>query len=203
MHFEVAKNINDLLKSRNLTQVWLSEKLGVSQSAVSKWLSANKKTNNNIPVDKVIEISKLFDVSTELLLGIDVKRVTKNVPLIGKASCGIPKEYDLNGYESVPVEDSIYRNGMYAVIADGDSMSPKINDGDILYCCPNSQIDSNNIVHYFVNGNSGIKRYKINEAGTIITLVPVNSEYDIITIHCDENVDIMMSKVVARIDKNF
>ncbi|MFY4785983.1 S24 family peptidase, partial [Aliarcobacter butzleri] len=88
----------------------------------------------------------------------------------------IPKEYDLNGYDPIPVPIDIYREGMYCVVADGDSMSPKINNGDIVYCDPQKQIDSGNIVHYWIDGESGIKRYKINEAGTIITLIPINTE---------------------------
>jgi len=92
---------------------------------------------------------------------------------------------------------------MYAVEAEGDSMSPKINDGDIVYCCANQIIDSGKIVHYSLNGESGIKRYKINETGTIISLIPINSDYEIISLHCNDTFDLRMARVVGKIDKDF
>jgi len=65
-------------------------------------------------------------------------------------------------------------------------------------------VDSGKIVHYWLDGESGIKRYKINEAQTIISLIPINTEeYEIITIHCDEKHELHMAKVVGKIDKDF
>ena len=92
---------------------------------------------------------------------------------------------------------------MYAVRAEGDSMSPKINNNSLVYCRTNMQIDSGNIVHYSINGESGIKKYKINEKRDIISLIPINSDFDIITVHADDGVNLKMSKVVGVVDTEF
>lgn len=159
----------------------------------------------DFPLDYLQKAAEFFNTDINTLLNTDFQKEIKTsvIPLIGKASCGKPNEYDLNGYEPIPIPNDLYKSGMYAVEADGNSMSPKINDGDIVYCCPGSQIESGMIVHYGIDGESGIKRYKINEAGTIITLIPINTEYDIITIHCDDHIDLQMARVVGRIDKDF
>jgi SOS-response transcriptional repressor LexA len=204
MSIETAKIINNLLEVQEKKQKDLINYLNKVQSTVAKWLSENKETNRDIPYDLLIEISTYFNVSTDILLGKENKLVDNfHIPLIGKASCGKPKDYELNGYETVPIPKEIYKVGMYAIEAEGQSMSPKINENDIVYCNPSLHVDCGNIVHYNLDGESGIKKYKINEAGTIISLIPINSEYEIIVIHFDENRDLRMSKVVGKIDKDF
>lgn len=183
-------------KKLNMSQDDLANKLEVSRVAIS-----NYETDKNTPTyENIKKLSKILQTD----LGSLKKDVnTKYVPLIGKASCGKPNDYELDDYEQITVPSDMYRSGMYAVQADGDSMSPKINDGDILYCCPDLQVDSGKIVHYSLNGESGVKRYKINESGTIISLIPINPKYDIIAIHSEDNVDLQMARVVGKIDKDF
>lgn len=82
-------------------------------------------------------------------------------------------------------------------------MSPKINNGSIVYCNVNRHIDNGSIVHYSLDGESGIKRYKMNERGDIISLVPINSDFDIITVHADDGMELKMARVVGVVDTDF
>lgn len=193
-----GKNIKNILKDKKIKQKEFANLIEETEVNVTRWLNESR----GIPENKYPKIAKVLNISIDEILGHSIIQ-TKVIPLIGKSSCGKPQNYDLNGYEPIPVPVDMYRTGMYAIEADGDSMSPKINHNDIVYCDPNRQIDNGNIVHYCIDDESGIKRYKMNEAGTIISLVPINSDYDIITIHCDENVDLRMARVVGKIDKDF
>jgi SOS-response transcriptional repressor LexA len=186
------------MNKAGLTNIKLSEILSEKYSFnISKESIQKYRKGTRTPEPQFIYfVSKILNVSGNYLLGME----EKVIPLIGKASCGIPKEYDLNGYEPIPVPSKIYKNGMYAVEADGDSMKTKINHGDILYCDPNARIDIGNIVHYFYEGESGIKRYKENEKGDTILLVPENNDYDIIIIKKDNEKDLVMVRVVKRIE---
>lgn len=198
---DLIDRINFFKNEKNIKQNKIAEAIGIPESTVSNIL--NRKGGRKFSPEQVAKLAKFFNVSTDYLYGLEEDIKQKIIPLIGKSSCGKPRDYDLNGYEPVPVPLDIYSVGMYAVEAVGDSMIPKINDGDIVYCQPNQIIDNGRIVHYWLDGKSGIKKYKINEAGTIISLLPINSDYDIITIHCDERHDLRMAKVVGRIDKDF
>lgn len=198
---DLIDKITILLKGKDYTQKGLAAFIGLTPSNLNTLLK--RKENRKFSAEHIPLIATYFKVSVEELLGTKKTIDTKVIPLIGKASCGKPQNYNLNDYEQIPIPVSMYRNGMYAVEGDGDSMSPKINDGDIAFCDSNRQIDNGNIVHYWIDGESGIKKYKINEAGTIISLIPINSEYDIITIHCDENINLKMAKVVGSLDRNF
>jgi len=185
-------------KKAGMSQTDLASKLDVNRVSISNY-EQNKNEPTFANVKKIISILKLPDD----YFGVKETTKIRTIPLIGLASCGIPQEYDLNGHDPIPISEDIYEEGMYAVRAEGNSMSPKINDGAIVYCNINRQIDNGNIVHYSINGESGIKRYKINERGDIISLVPINSNYDIITIHADDNVDLKMARVVGSVDMDY
>ncbi len=193
---EFGEKLKKARKQQKLSQQELANLLEVSRVAITNYeLGRNNPSFENI--SKLSKILKTDLTSDKSFVEINL------VPLIGKSSCGTPKEYELNGYESIPIPSPMYREGMYAIEADGDSMSPKINHGDIVFCNPNQIIDNGKIVHYSLNGESGIKKYKINETGTIISLIPINSDYDVISIHCDDSVDLKMAKVVGKIDNDF
>lgn len=193
---EFGEKLKAARKKQKLSQQQLADMMEVTRVAITNY----ELGRNNPSFENVAKLSQILKTD---LTSSTKPLETKVIPLIGKSSCGIPKDYDLNGYDPVPVPTEIYKDGMYALEADGESMSPKINHGDIVFCNIHRQIDNGNIVHYWLNGESGIKRYKINEAGTIISLIPINTDYDVITIHCDENVDLRMARVVGRIDKDF
>lgn len=195
-----ANNLRKIMNQKKLTGEKLGELVGVTKATAIHWSNGTRFPKE----DKIREIVKVLNVKYDDLFVSGDEIETKVIPLIGKSSCGIPKDYNLNGYDPIPVPSDMYKTGMYAVEADGNSMQPKINDGDIVYCVPNQVIDSGKIVHYWLDGESGIKRYKINEAGTIISLIPLNTEeYDVITIHCDDPVELKMALVVGKIDKDF
>lgn len=198
---DLIDNINLLIEQNKTKQIELANAIELPASTLSNVL--NRKGGRKFSPEQVALIAKFFKVTTDFLYGFETNIKQKTIPLIGKSSCGKPRDYDLNGYEPIPVPLDMYKSGMYAVEADGDSMSPKINDGDIVYCCPNQLINNGKIVHYWLDGESGIKKYKINEAGTIISLIPINSEHDIITIHHDERHELIMAKVVGKIDRDF
>lgn len=62
--------IKKLRTAHNLSQVQLSEKLGVSKQTVSNW-----ENNNILPsVDMLIRISRFFSVSTDFLLELDTRQ---------------------------------------------------------------------------------------------------------------------------------
>lgn len=64
MKSNVAKNISELRKSHNLTQIELSQKLNYSDKAVSKWERAESLPD----VTVLKEIANLFSVSVDYLL---------------------------------------------------------------------------------------------------------------------------------------
>lgn len=64
MIMKVSEKIVALRKSKNLSQIQLAEKLGVSRQAISKW-----ESGGTLPgIDSIIEISNFFNITIDSLL---------------------------------------------------------------------------------------------------------------------------------------
>ncbi len=67
----IGTKIADLRNKSKLSQDELATKLSVSKATVAKW-----ETNKSTPdVNRVVEIAKIFNVSTDYLLGNEVKEI--------------------------------------------------------------------------------------------------------------------------------
>lgn len=65
------ERIKILRMARNLSQVELAKKLNVSKQSVSNW-----ENDNILPsIEMLMEIARLFSVSTDYLLGLDDRKV--------------------------------------------------------------------------------------------------------------------------------
>ena len=73
---QVGINISKMRKSKGLTQMELADKLGISFQAVSNW-----ERGISMPdISKLGELSALFDVSTDEILGSGrISEIAKNL----------------------------------------------------------------------------------------------------------------------------
>jgi len=143
----------------------------------------------NIPNELLKKVANHFNVSLLYLLGEEIP-LTHYLPIIGSASCGVPTNHFYGeDLEMFPVSSELYREGRYLVRAEGDSMLPKIKNGDLVLCDKNAQVDNGNIIHYTINGeNSGIKRVIFDENGKLTMLMPLNTDYPPIVIKDSDEV---------------
>lgn len=73
MNNNLSENLKKIRKDNNLSQEQLAEKLGVSRQAISKWESGQAYPE----MDKIIQLSKMFDLNIDDLLNNDVREVKK------------------------------------------------------------------------------------------------------------------------------
>ena len=67
MIISISERIKELREKQNLTQSGLAKKLNITRSAVNAW-----KMGISVPnVEKLVELSSLFNVSVDYLLGIN------------------------------------------------------------------------------------------------------------------------------------
>lgn len=93
----LAEKIIILRKKQGLSQEDLADKLGVSRQSVSKW-----ESGQSIPeIDKIVVMSKLFDVSTDVLLKdeLDINENGKAYEFTTKSNdeLSYENEYDKSG----------------------------------------------------------------------------------------------------------
>lgn len=134
----MARNIRYYLQINGLTQTDICKALGIKAPTFSDWVNA--KTYPRI--DKIEMMSNYFGISKSDLVedhsivqrdiptGFEPLPKMKRVPLIGEIACGQPitAEENLEGYVAVPDE----WRADFTLTCRGDSMEPRIQNGDIV-----------------------------------------------------------------------
>lgn len=163
-------------KEKGLTQEELGKMLGVNRAAVNKWETGRVQ---NIKRSKLLLLSQILDISiTELVSAEPDKKSTTRIPVLGRVAAGIPIEQitDIMGYEEIPsglTESADY----FALQIKGESMYPRIFDGDIVIVRKQESAENGDIVIASVgNDDATCKRFRKTESG--IMLIPLNSNYD-------------------------
>ncbi|WP_210327338.1 XRE family transcriptional regulator [Bartonella apihabitans] len=130
-------------KKAHLTQQDLASRLNVTKAAVSSW------EHGTVPrQDKIADIAKATNVSLEwLLLGnknageydsqqISDRPAIKLIPIYGQAVAGINGEFAFDDKKlfEVPCPPCLLNvDNAYGVEVAGDTMSPRYEDGEIVY----------------------------------------------------------------------
>ncbi|WP_418186760.1 S24 family peptidase [Aliarcobacter lanthieri] len=180
------------------TKAELARHLDVTPQSFSNWFS-----RNNIPEKYVIDLASFFtkklnkNISETYLLNSRVnEKPVQYVPIIGTASCG---GCDINHLQES--DKKAYYNGdfwkptLYCVIANGDSMSPEIDDGDEVIIDPDVKCQHGDMVYYKIDEESAIKVLVIDKEAHIMQFVPYNSneKFKTKTIRLDD--DELISKL--------
>lgn len=101
------------------------------------------------------------------------------LPLLGSAPCGAPFIVEENYERLIPVPLRLIgrniKKKLYIVKAVGDSMSPKIEDGDLVIFEPNPSPENGSIVVARTEEGVTIKRFK--DLGSQLVLEPVNEKF--------------------------
>ena len=88
----------------------------------------------------------------------------------------------------------------FALRVEGDSMSPRFLEGDIIIVDPSLACENGDFCIAWLNGEVTFKKLRKNEKE--IRLIPLNEKYPEIVIHMDKPVDFrIIGKVVDMIPK--
>ena len=176
--------IGEMIKKRR-------EQLGMSQDELAKKLGYKSRSSINkmelglqdVPQRKVKDFAKVLSVSIGYLLEDDQKQINDNlIPIYSALSCGTGTWVDEipDDYVSVP-ESMRFSGRAFANFADGDSMAPKIRNGDLLIFQETPRIPSGSVGSFSLNGAYYCKRLKHLPDGSY-WLFSDNPEYDPIPI---------------------
>lgn len=96
------------------------------------------------------------------------------IPLyLTPSAAGFSAPLENEQFEMIPVDDSVPRDADFAVRIQGNSMSPYINDGDIVYAKKTSELSVGDVGIFCVNGAMYCKQYYVDNEGNL-TLVSAN-----------------------------
>ena len=183
-------NTGDLIKKlrtdNGMTLEELGDKVGVGKSTVHKWengMIANMKR------DKIAKIAKVFGVSPSYLLGWDnnvspitngtkQKRPGISINVLGRVAAGVPIEAIEDVIDTEEISDEMASGGyFFGLQIHGDSMEPKMSEGDVVIVRQQNDAESGEIVIAMVNGDEATcKRLRKYDGG--IMLLSNNPKYE-------------------------
>lgn len=151
----------------------LSRATGYRDGKVSAWYNGQYRPN----AEGMAKIAKALGVTVDYLLGKEDVPVSKltlpqlhEIPVIGKVAAGVPIEAQEDIIGTVATDKNVF-----ALRISGDSMSPRIMDGDIVLVHQQESAEDGDIVIALIEGEATCKVLKKNAYG--VTLVPFNAAY--------------------------
>lgn len=192
---EFIDRINELCKERKISKRQLEREAGIGTGSSSKWKTF---TPNNTTMTK---LANYFDVSISYLMGEsdyrteddaiwdsrynsdeladEAKRIEKGcrIPVLGKVVAGIPIEAieEVLDWEEIPYR--LAKTGeFFGLQVKGDSMSPRIQEGDVLIVKQQDDAETGDIVIAQVNGDSACVK-RLLKQGDGIVLQSFNPTY--------------------------
>ena len=171
----MSKNLKKYLKLYNVSRTQLSESLDISYSTISDWVNGNAYPR----IDKIEMMANYFGINKSDLVEENYNNETSalRIPVLGSVAAGIPitAVEDILDYEEVPI--SWQNQGeFFGLKIKGDSMEPKIDDGDVVIVSQQSDANSGDTVIALVNGDDATcKRLEKTDNG--IMLVSTNAKY--------------------------
>ena len=189
-----ADRLRDARKAKRYSQTEVSRMLGVTQQAVGKW-----ETGRSTPDPQTVaRLAEILDTTADALLGLQqaptaapavgrnaFSRYTESlVPVVGTVRAGygaLAFEEDYGSeYASVKDPDSYF----YLVVR-GDSMEPRIQDGDLALVHRQPVLDSGDLgVLIYGDGEGTLKRYV--RRGNAVVLQPFNPDYEELVLRGEE-----------------
>lgn len=167
--------IKELRLSKNLTQADLAELCSVHQTAVSQW----EKGRTAPDTESLKKLSEIFGVSVDKLIGAPEKKKGVKIPVLGYVRAGIPVEAveEILDYEEISPETAA-TGEFFALKIKGDSMEPRICEGDVVIVRKQNDVDSGDIAVVLVNSMDATVK-KVIKKDTSLSLVPFNTNYDV------------------------
>lgn len=198
----LGKNIRYLRKKRNLSQEDLALRMGYkSFTTIQKWETGSSEP----PFKQLHLLSEIFNVDMNMLATVDIEAdgfkippTPHSIPVLGRVAAGIPLEAceDILGWEEIPEE--MAKSGEYfALQIKGDSMTPRICEGDVIIVRKQSAIESGEVAVVLINGSDAVVK-KVKFTSTGIMLISYNNQYDPM-IYTNEEISSLPISIIGKV----
>lgn len=178
-----ADRLKKLFESRGLSYAQLEEVTGIPKSVLQRYASGETK---KIPIDAIEAIASKLNASPAYLTGWDddqkvtflSKDYIRQIPVYESASAGFGVVANPTVLEYIPIyiKCKDEADNTLCITVSGDSMYPKIEDGDIIQVRKQTSVDSGSIAVVLLNGEEAlVKRVVYDDEH--IELQSINPEY--------------------------
>lgn len=172
----MAKNIKRHMATRGIRPTDICGTLKIPMPTFSDWINA--KTYPRI--DKIELMANYFGIEKSDLVEDKNERTKRGVIInvLGRVAAGIPIEAIEDIIDTEEISEELARTGKYfGLLIHGNSMQPRICEGDVVIVRQQDDAETGDIVIAMVNGDDATcKRLKKYHDG--IELIPNNPAYE-------------------------
>ena len=172
------ERLNEAMNKANINATELCRRTGIPKSAVSQY----RKGMFTPKSERIALLAKALNVTEAWLMGYDVGTPIDyissiNAPLYASVSAGFGRtdEEYIGTFPCVVTNQDEARNTLCAIVS-GDSMSPKIENGDIIQIRKQSSVDSGDLAVVLIEGTEHFVK-KVEYGVDYIRLISLNDNY--------------------------
>lgn len=198
----IGERIRFCRKEKKETLQQLGSAIGVHKSTIMRW---EKGETERIGTAVLSALAVHFDVSALWLSGADapMRSAKKShsairIPVLGYVKAGTPIEavQEILDYEEIPA-DMAAQGDCFALSVKGDSMEPRICQGDVVIVRKQECVDNGDVAVVLVGENEAtVKKFFRNENG--VKLIAFNPMFDPMFFTPDE-VNTMPVTVIGKV----
>ena len=173
----MAENITYYMNKHQKSRNDMCEALGVKYTTFTDWVKGNSYPR----IDKIELMANYFGISKADLVEKRNSTSTKNgvtINVLGRVAAGIPIDCVEEIIDTEEITQDMASTGeFFGLQIHGDSMEPRMKDGDVVIVRQQNDAETDNIVIAVVNGNEATcKRLKKCAEG--IALISTNPSYE-------------------------
>ena len=181
---EFKERLVYMMKRREIANAAeLSRMTGLTQVAIRNYMRGIKVPNSQA----MVKLSRSLNTTIDYLLKGTTIRQTL-LPILYKIPGGSPEMISDGDYPAGFGEEFVDRGDItdpnaFVLIVDGDSMSPRINSGDMVIISPNSPIHTRSIAAVAINNEEKTLKRVIFLDNSKVLLQPENEKYNPIVLN--------------------
>ncbi len=159
--------IKEYRRARGMTAKQLAECVGVAESTMSLYENGKREPD----FETLLRIVAALDASVDALLGVKNAQTGVKIPVYGAVAAGVPIAAitDIEDYEEIT--EGMAATGEYAALRiRGDSMEPRMAEGDVVIVRVQDSVESGDIAIVLVDGEDATcKRVMRTDEGLVLT----------------------------------
>lgn len=184
----IGERIKYLREQAKISQTELAEKVNTTKQNIYKY---EKGIITNIPSDRIELIANALNTTPAYLMGWNdgekqeksniayvIKEDIYNIPLFESVSAGFgaTAQNCIIDYIPTVIHNPYEADETIAIIVSGDSMYPKIEDGDTIVVHKQTSVDSGQIAVVLIDGEDAVVK-KVKYGADWVDLISINPEY--------------------------
>ncbi|MGN0647144.1 MAG: helix-turn-helix domain-containing protein [Oscillospiraceae bacterium] len=199
-----GQQLKEMRKRKRITQAQLAEMCHVSQGTIANWEAGNRQPD----LPTVSMIADVMEITVDKLIGRSTPSEPSNisavyedhirmVPVFESVSAGFGALAENSVVDFIPLRivSDYEASETICIRVQGDSMFPKIENGDIIQVHKQESVDSGDIAVVLLDGDEGLVK-KVVYGSDWIELHSINPMYPVQRF---EKADVLRLRVVGKV----